>query len=236
VTHSYSSSSIYNVSLTVTDSASPFPHRKTVTQLPNIFPLLTATLTYSPPSPHVDQAVTFSGFGDGGVPPYIYSWTFGDSATGSGVSVTHIYASPGTYAVVLTVRDSASSSSETHNVTKSVVVLAAGSPITYLLSWQGYDWDGGNEETILINGRLVGSLPATDSPQNGGVYVPFSLNITSFVVKGTNSLTFYHASWDCSVSDNVRNLQVTAGTTVLYSNATVYPLGCGQPLVYTFTI
>ena len=235
VTHSYSSSSSYNVSLTVTDSASPFPHRKTVTQFPIILSLLTATLTYSPPSPHVNEAVTFSGFGYGGIPPYIYSWTFGDGATGSGISVTHVYTSARTYAVLLTVQDSASPSPETHNVTRSIVV-SAGQPNTYVLSWQGYDWDGGNEETILINGNLAGSLPATDSPQNGGVYVPFSLNITSFVVKGTNSLTFYHANWDCSVSDNVRNLQVTAGTTVLYSNATVYPLGCGQQLVYNFTI
>jgi hypothetical protein len=99
-----------------------------------------------------------------------------------------------------------------------------------------YDWDGGHGETITLNGRSVASLPATDGLGDGGVYVPISLNITSFVVKGTNSLTFYHASWDCSVSDNVRNLQVTAGTTVLYSNATVYPLGCGQQLHYNFTI
>jgi hypothetical protein len=46
---------------------------------------------------------------------------------------------------------------------------------------------------------------------NGGVYVPFSLNITSFVVNGANTLTFTHANWDCSISDNVRNLQVLNG-------------------------
>src|SRR5207248_9715544 len=36
--------------------------------------------------------------------------------------------------------------------------------------------------------------------------------------------------------DNVRNLQVTSGTSVVYANSTSYPLSCTQSLTYTFNI
>jgi PKD repeat protein len=42
-----------------------------------------------------------------------YAWDFGDGATASGPSVTHTYASPGTYAVRLTITDSAGSTAST---------------------------------------------------------------------------------------------------------------------------
>jgi len=104
------------------------------------------------------------------------------------------------------------------------------------LSWQGYDWDGGHEATLYLNRQFLTSLPPVDTPSNGGVWASFSFDITSYVVKGTNTLTFTHANWDCSVSDSVRNLQLTNGTTVVYGNATVSPLACSQPLTYTFSV
>jgi hypothetical protein len=56
------------------------------------------------------------------------------------------------------------------------------------------------------------------------------------VGKGINNLTFTHANWDCGTSDNVRNLQITSGTTVVYSNPNVSPLSCTQNLTHTFTV
>ena len=106
----------------------------------------------------------------------------------------------------------------------------------YILSWEGYDWDGGGEETVTLNGQFIASLPATDSPQNGGAWADFSLNITSAIVHGTNTLTFTHADWDCGVSDNVQNLQITNGGSPVYGDSTPLPLSCTQSLSYTFTI
>ncbi len=48
-----------------------------------------------------------------------YSWTFGDAATGSGVTTSHSYAAAGTYSVTLTVTDAIGTSSKTSSVTVS---------------------------------------------------------------------------------------------------------------------
>ena len=117
--------------------------------------------------------------------------------------------------------------------------IALSSPTnagTYTLSWQGYDWDGLGEENLTLNGQLLASLPTVDSPQNGGTWTPFLLDITSLVTSGTNTLTFTHANWDCNTSDSVMTLQVTNGSTAVYSNSTSRPLTCTQSLIYTFTV
>src|SRR5207247_1483738 len=116
------------------------------------------------------------------------------------------------------------------------VVKPTPTSTEYILSWEGYDWDGGREETIALNGQFLASLPASDSPQNGGAWADFSLNITSAIVQGTNTLTFTHAEWDCGVSDNVQNLQITNGESIVYGDSTSLPLSCTQSLSYTFTV
>ena len=119
--------------------------------------------------------------------------------------------------------------------TTSFTLRVCSSHVDYDLSWLGYDWDGGGEETLALNSKFLASLPTTDSPQNAGTWAAFSLNITSLIVQGVNTLTFTHANFDCSTSDNVENLQVTNGT-IVYSNSTVQPLSCGQSLTYSFRI
>ena len=109
-----------------------------------------------------------------------------------------------------------------------------GSSSTYTVSWQGYDWDGTGEETIALNGHFLASLPSAASPQNSRIYTSFSLDITSQVIQGSNTLTFTHANWDCAVSDNVNDLQISNQTGVVFSGSTVDPLSCGQPLTYHF--
>lgn len=54
-----------------------------------------------------------------------YAWNFGDGKTATGASVSHTYASAGTYAVKVTATDEAGNSSTS---TKSVVVSAAALP------------------------------------------------------------------------------------------------------------
>ncbi|HID25940.1 MAG TPA: PKD domain-containing protein, partial [Thermoplasmata archaeon] len=47
----------------------------------------------------------FDGDATGGVPPYTFSWDFGDEEGATGEDVTHVYSAPGTYTVTLTVED-----------------------------------------------------------------------------------------------------------------------------------
>src|SRR5205807_4378206 len=100
-------------------------------------------------------------------------------------------------------------------VLDAIVMSSATSPST--ISWQGWDWDGGGETTLTLNGQTLASLPTNDSPQNAGNWAAFTL-YTDSLVSGVNTLTFTHANWDCGVSDNVSYLQVTGSFTTVYSN------------------
>jgi hypothetical protein len=135
--------------------------------------------------------------------------------------------SAGTYIVMVT----GTSGSLSHTTTATITL------ITYTLTLQGFDYDGGQEETIKLNNQQVAQLPTQDSPQNAQIYVTFTLDVTAYVVKGTNTLTFTHANWDCQVVDNTKNVQITDSTgTIIFSDPTIRPLSCTQSITYTFTI
>ena len=57
-----------------------------------------------------------------------YEWNFGDGTSGTGVSVTHIYANAGTYNVTLTVKDAAGNSA-----TDSITITVTAAPIDSFL-------------------------------------------------------------------------------------------------------
>jgi PKD repeat protein len=70
-----------------------------------------------------------------------YSWEFGDGATGSGKTVSHTYARPGSYPVSLTVTDNAEASGNVSKVVSPIVLTAHGYKLKGLenvdLSWSG---------------------------------------------------------------------------------------------------
>jgi len=77
--------------------------------------------TFNPTSPEVGQTVTFDASNSSDLDGTIinYVWNFGDENTGTGVTVSHSYASTGTYTVTLIVTDN---DLLTNTTTKSITV------------------------------------------------------------------------------------------------------------------
>src|SRR5919109_2456714 len=234
-THAYGSTGSYTVTLTVTDSASGSAQSTQTIQVSPV-PAFAASFSFTPITPVSGQSVTFTAIASGGASPYSYSWNLaGTAKTGNPVSLSF---STGTFSVSVTVTDATgktATSSQSLNVQP-----AASSSGPYTLSFEGYDFDGASEETLTVNGNLVASIPPVLTAANGGTWVSFSFDITSFVVQGTNVISFTHAGFDCSVSDQVRNLAVTDLTSTVYSNTAVDNIdtatNCTNTLTYTFTL
>src|SRR5207302_7875731 len=171
VFNTYTSPGTFTVALTINDSGSPqqtATAQKIIT-VTNPPPILTASFVYSPSSPQTGQAITFTGTIGGGTPPYSSYWTFGDGSPAvTGSSATHTFPTPGSYLVTFYASDSGSQTAPSQQTV--TVTSSQPSSSTYILAWQGYDWDGGREETIHLNGQFVASLPSTGISANGGTW------------------------------------------------------------------
>src|SRR2546422_493691 len=101
--HAYAAPGTYPARLTVTDNSS-LSGSDTQTIIVNGPPH--AVIGYSPTTIYIGTTVTFDGSGstdDNGVTSW--SWDFGDTVTGSGITATHAYTRKGVFVVALTVGD-----------------------------------------------------------------------------------------------------------------------------------
>lgn len=122
VSHAFAAAGTYSVTLTVRDAQGlTNTQTSTVTVTTNQVPVARIQSTV------FDQAVSVSASGstdpDGSVVGY--AWAFGDGSTGTGVTVQHAYATPGSYAVTLTVTDDLGATATT---TSTVIATA---PVVY---------------------------------------------------------------------------------------------------------
>ena len=103
IRHTYPSPGQYIVTLTIVDEMNrTFTTSRTVM----VVAPLSGAFTSSPLTPSAGTTITFMASGSGGVPPYSFSWDFGDGATANGDTSTHSYANPGNYTVTLVTSDS----------------------------------------------------------------------------------------------------------------------------------
>jgi PKD repeat protein len=106
VTHRFSSQGTFSVTLMVTDeSGNSDSAVKTVTVSSGNPP--DAQFSFSPSNPKTGDAVIFNaeGSSDGDGHIVRYDWSFGDGATATGETVSHVYTSANSFRVTLTVTD-----------------------------------------------------------------------------------------------------------------------------------
>jgi len=145
-------------SLTANDASAPPMTEFFGTSPPST---LSASFTYSPSSPQTGQTVSFSGSASGGTSPYSYSWSFGDGSTRTGSSVTHAYASTGSFTVVLTVRDTGSPQ-QTTTSQQSITVSGAPPPLTASFAYSPSSTQAGQPVTFTASAS-GGTSPFTFS-------------------------------------------------------------------------
>ncbi|KAF1078663.1 PKD domain-containing protein [Methanogenium sp. MK-MG] len=118
--HAYASAGTYTVSLTVTNAAgTSSPYTRSVTVTAENPPV--ASFSFSPASPAVGQAVSFTDASTGGGITS-WNWNFGDGQSSTLQNPSHAYTSANTYTVSLTVTNAAGTSTP---YTRSVTVTAA---------------------------------------------------------------------------------------------------------------
>jgi PKD repeat protein len=128
-TTSYAAAGTYSVTLTVRDDAGQTAHATQtvpVTSVGGSSGAPTANFTFSPASPGVGESVFFNAStstAGTGHTIVSYAWTFGDNATGTGISPIHAYLTSGTFGVQLKVTDEIGQST-----TSSPTTVSVGSP------------------------------------------------------------------------------------------------------------
>ncbi|TMI22432.1 PKD domain-containing protein, partial [Candidatus Bathyarchaeota archaeon] len=105
-THIYSTGGTFSITVTATDSSS-LPQIATDSRSITVVAALTVPSAMASPNPN-DAGVpsNFSASTNGGVGGVSCNWTFGDGASSTGCSTTHVYSNPGTFTVVVTAQDS----------------------------------------------------------------------------------------------------------------------------------
>jgi PKD repeat protein len=190
--HTYAKAGAYTVKLTVTDNAglsASAEHTVTVADAPPA-----ASFTVITSSPTAAAPVSFDGSTSSDPNGTIssYSWSFGDGATASGATTSHIYTKAGTYNVKLTVTDNAGLSASAEREVKvveasplaSFVVstpgLIAGQPVSFDGSASsdpggtitGYSWDFGD------GARASGATPTHTYAKAGSYTVTLTVTDT----------------------------------------------------------
>lgn len=154
----------------------------------SIGPSLSVSISANPTSGYEPLTVQFNSMVSGGVLPYTYSWTFGDSGTSLQANPTHEYISRGNYVANLVVTDSnlnTASDSININVLPSILQIT-NSP---------------GEIEVSVGD----SISTSYTVKNIG-----SINVTNAITSVSSGLEMFGLSFDPALF----NLQINASQTV----------------------
>jgi PKD repeat protein len=123
VSHTYAAPGSYTVTVTATDSTGITATDSDVVTI-ELTPLAVSFEAFPAAAP---LTIDFTGSVQGGTGPYTFSWDFGDGTSDTGETISHTYATDGTYNVILTVTDGAGQSG---NATQQVAVAPVADPLS----------------------------------------------------------------------------------------------------------
>jgi PKD repeat protein len=202
VVHHFASSGPYDVTVTVSDGAG------TTATTSQQVTVASATATFTSSCSGLTCAFDASASTAPGASITAYSWDFGDGAVGSGVATPHVFTSPGTYPVVLSITDS---NGDITTSTRNVTVVAPGNGIHFVAS--ATSTANAKSQTVTIpssvsegNGLLLMATSAVATPQTA----PSGWQ----VVKTASSSTMYSTVWQrvAASGDPGSSVTVTFGT------------------------
>jgi PKD repeat protein len=143
----------------------------------------------------VGNTITFTGTVNGGVPPYVYHWDFGDNTTANEQSPSHVYTTVGVYEANFTVIDNnGTEASDTTTVT--IVTEDTTLPHVTIITPIAKSLYLGNRRVLpfpitLLIGSFDVTVNASDN-DSGVSYVNFSLN---GILKNTDTTPPYTWEW-----------------------------------------
>ncbi|MBK6951519.1 MAG: PKD domain-containing protein [Crocinitomicaceae bacterium] len=138
---------------------------------------ITANITSTVPAPITGvvkicagQSVTFNGngtFSNSGVGA-TYTWNFGDGTTATGTSVSHVYATPGSYSVGLTITDPSgctnnNSAGQIVQVSTNPTITTAAAPSPICL---------GQSSNLSATVTMIPYVPNCTPPVSGTTFLP----------------------------------------------------------------
>src|SRR5207245_2672246 len=220
--HAYSSSGIFDVTVTVTDSNSQTASGSQLITMSNPLPIsqLSVGFDYQPRSVTTATTVTFTASVTGGTFPYNYQWDLGDGATSSGANTSHLYAYSGTYAIRLTVTDN---SGQSYSTSQTVTVI--GSQIQPLTTDFNYKPTQTTVDTTVTFAAAAtgGTGPYTFGWDLGDASTATGANIDHMYTKASNYTVVL------TTTDHLGDTTISSKTVSINPASTIQPPPPTQP-------
>lgn len=189
--HRYATAGAYNVTLTVFRNSQSAAASKTinVASATGAVPAPVASFDFSPGTSTSGQVVTFSDRSTGATS---WLWNFGDGSSSTQQNPSHAYASAGTYTVVLTASNSASSSVTSRSVTIAAAVVPFRSLVSVTAQTTGVGGSTWRTELTIFNaGDTNANVTLTFVSATGG-----SALTRNLVLASRQSVTYNNALVD----------------------------------------